>query len=380
MRRRRVQRATRRAALGAPRLLLPFLGLVAACAGGSFVSSGGGTGPGVTQELSSPPIVAGRRDHTATRLASGEVLLVGGADAGNALVAQAERYVPRGQRFRATAGSPLVPRKWHTASRLDDGRVLLVGGFSAQNPAEARTELYDPATDRFTAGPVLQSARRLHTATVLTSPAGEVAVVGGDDGAGGAVGAVERFASDASAVQTVGTLRQARVRHRTVLFRDLLYVLGGETAAGVTASVEVFDPVSGTARLALGGLRTARQDFAVAVLSDGRILVVGGRGATGTALSDAEVYDPVKERSFGAGERLQLARGNPVAVRLFADTRVLVLGNSAATEIYEPARSRFIAGASLHTSRARPSATVLGPEVLIFGGAGSLTLAELFVN
>ncbi|MFC5004624.1 Kelch repeat-containing protein [Dactylosporangium cerinum] len=107
-----------------------------------------------------------RASHTATPLPGGRVLIIGGCvvdHCDGTAGADSELFDPVTGRF--TPGPPLsAPRAGHTATALADGRVLVVGGFSGERlPPLAGTELYDPATGRFTpAGTV--SVRRGQTA------------------------------------------------------------------------------------------------------------------------------------------------------------------------------------------------------------------------
>src|SRR5258708_11097718 len=68
-----------------------------------------------------------RMAHTATLLASGEVLVVGGNDA-NGLLTSAELYNPTTGEWVVTA-STAPPRADHTAALLLNGEVLVAGGY-----------------------------------------------------------------------------------------------------------------------------------------------------------------------------------------------------------------------------------------------------------
>ncbi len=64
----------------------------------------------------------------------------------------------------------------HTATRLASGAVLVVGGYELAGWELARAELYDPTTASWGLAAVA-SGRREHTATPLAS--GHVLVAGG---------------------------------------------------------------------------------------------------------------------------------------------------------------------------------------------------------
>jgi N-acetylneuraminic acid mutarotase len=85
-----------------------------------------------------------RRGHTLTLLPNGAVLVAGGYrndSSGTRLLASAELYDPITGTWTATARM-IEARSLHTATLLADGRVLAVGGADAVSPAE----LYDPGS------------------------------------------------------------------------------------------------------------------------------------------------------------------------------------------------------------------------------------------
>src|SRR5438128_1540068 len=67
-----------------------------------------------------------RRGHTATQLANGKVLIVGGENA-NGLVGASEIFDPASG-SATIGGSLVVARTTHSASLLNDGRILIAGG------------------------------------------------------------------------------------------------------------------------------------------------------------------------------------------------------------------------------------------------------------
>src|SRR5262249_15274207 len=151
---------------------------------------------GVTSALALLPAVmtTSRSAHTATLLKSGKVLITGGfVLAGGALQAlqNGELFDPTGNAFAAiaTSGGGLpntsVQRGYPSATRLASGRVLLVGGLS-KTPGGIYTNTVDFYSDEptgvtgFVAQPVpvtMAVGRANHSATLLTT--GDVVVAGG---------------------------------------------------------------------------------------------------------------------------------------------------------------------------------------------------------
>src|SRR5213594_2398518 len=128
------------------------------------------------QVLATDPLSVPRRDHTATLLPNGTVLIAGGLDASNAVVATAEVYDPSTNGF-SSVGDMRAARVGHTATLLSDGHVLVAGGSDGAN-ALRNIDVYDPVTRSFSDWGLLNVARRGHTASILTD--GRILIAGGD--------------------------------------------------------------------------------------------------------------------------------------------------------------------------------------------------------
>jgi hypothetical protein len=109
-------------------------------------------------------LATARQHQTATLLANGTVLVVGGFGLacracnrfGTGPLASAEIYEPASGTFFPT-GSPATARGGHTATRLADGTVLVVGGLTMA-PGPASNEIYDPATGAWAIAPATAGA------------------------------------------------------------------------------------------------------------------------------------------------------------------------------------------------------------------------------
>lgn len=156
---------------------------------------------------------------------------------------------------------------------------------------------------------------------------------------------------------------------------------GGNPDASLPPGPGLFRPPS-------GGLVQARRDHEAALLSDGRVLIVGGVDpSTYQPLASAELYRPADE-DFVATQAMASARAGHAAVTLL-DGRVLVTGGSsdgftplASTEIYDPVTDRFAPGPNMAVPRLDHSATLLlDGRVLVAGGespTGATAQAEVF--
>lgn len=129
--------------------LLAAIGQGQATIQASFDSVNGTTGLTVTGPsfVSVGNLITGRWGHTATLLPNGEVLIVGGEDINNNILASAELYNPTTGTFSAT-GSLNTAREFHTATLLNNGEVLIAGGSNFTSSLTSG-ELYNPATGTF---------------------------------------------------------------------------------------------------------------------------------------------------------------------------------------------------------------------------------------
>jgi hypothetical protein len=124
---------------------------------------------------------------TATVLADGRVLLIGGKQHSDTSFTQldllAALFDPAAGTLRDTA-TPPVDFQAYTGSRVADGRVLLLGftGRADRTPPVGSAELFDPVLETFQAfGPLTSRSRS--TATLLLD--GSVLIVGGGSNLGG---------------------------------------------------------------------------------------------------------------------------------------------------------------------------------------------------
>jgi hypothetical protein len=130
----------------------------------------------------------------------------------------------------------------------------------------------------------------------------------------------------------------------------------------------------------------ARVAHAATRLNDGRVLVIGGTdnsscGLSCTGLASAELYDPATGEFSPTGSMSD--PGMSGTATLLSDGRVLVAGGRstsgplAGAELYDPATGRFSRTGSLVTARDEDTATPL-PDGRVLIAGGSPTSAELY--
>jgi N-acetylneuraminic acid mutarotase len=224
-------------------------------------------------------LLTARTQHTATLLASGKVLVAGGADANGNSVATAELYDPTSNTWTA-AGNLITPRILHTATLLSSGEVLLAGGESLSGGAAivsglTATELYNPSTNSWSATAAMASGVERHTATLLND--GTVLVAGGDAGGiYGSTGAAQLYTPSANTWSSLPTMNEYRTGHAaTLLSNGQVLVTGGTGLVGVVSQSEIYNPTAKTWTLA-APLNLPRYLHTSIQLSDGRLMIVGG--------------------------------------------------------------------------------------------------------
>jgi hypothetical protein len=314
-----------------------------------------------------------RAVHTATTLADGRVLVVGGCttpgcelDGTEGVVA--ELYEPGTRRFERT-GSLNEWRDDHTATLLRDGRVLVAGGWSVGGVL-ASSELFDPRAGTFAIGPAMSSRRAGMTATLLRD--GRVLVAGGFTGNRPTVALADVFVPAENRFRPVGPMAQPRGAHAAARLADgRVLVVGGLSRGRVIATTELFDPRTG--RFARGpSMRLRRYKAAAVTLRDGRVLVVGGSADIEGARTyrSTEIYEPKRNR-FVPGPLLRHARYKiRDAVVVLPGGDVLAAGGAPVPEVWQRSSGRFVdVTGTLGRTRLFAAASPLASgEVLVTGG------------
>jgi galactose oxidase-like protein len=226
----------------------------------------------------------------------------------------------------------------------------------------------------------MPSARRSAASALL--PNNIVLAMGGLD-IGGTLSSMVAYNSSSNTFTSVGN---ADAPYDTLVLLNsgkVLLVGRGNSItvssdSSVRTSAEIFDPVSGTFT-STGPLLEGISSAAAVRLSDGRVLIVGGRiyNQSAEPTATAELYNPASG-TFAFTGSMTTPRFNHTAT-LLRNGEVLVAGGTASSismapvasaELYDPIAGTFAPLAAMTTAHANHTATLLADgRVLIAGGA-----------
>lgn len=176
-----------------------------------------------------------RFNHTATLLANGEVLVVGG-NYGLTAAQTAEVYNPAKGKFTLT-GNLNMGRWSQQAVRLPDGQVLVAGGIDTNGNFTATAELYNPATGAWMPTGNMSTGRVDFVLTTL--PNGLVLAAGGNNYNVSFSGA-ELYDPATGTWSPTGSMTADYSGWGAVLLQD------GQVLAIVSGAVDLYAPASGT--------------------------------------------------------------------------------------------------------------------------------------
>ncbi len=254
--------------------------------------------------------------------------------------------------------------------------VLLLGVFTAL-PALAS------GSGTWTLTGSLNVGRANHTATLLSK--GQVLVAGGlfdDYGYDVPTRSAELYTPSTGKWTNTGGMNVPRAFHVAARLSDgRVLVAGGRDPYNRNqATAELYDPATGTWAYT-GSLNTGRSSFTATLLSNGQVLVAGGSNSAGH-LASAELYTPATG-SWTLTGSMNVAHSEHTAT-LLSNGQVLVAGGlpNSGAELYNPTTGSWTTTGNLNQGRYDHTATLLSNGKVLaaggYGGCGPCSSAELY--
>ena len=255
-------------------------------------------------------MLTSRSSHTATLMNDGRVLVAGGNNAGSSALSSVEIYNPASNSWTTAASLP-AGRALHSAVLLPDGSVLVSGG------GVSNLTRYDPALNSWSN---IATAAVTGTAVLLNS--GMVLIID--------TASAKLFDPVSNGLSNAGAMPTARASFAVSLLGDgRVLTVGGRISLSSTNAVDIYNPVTNTWSAAAS--MAASRIAPIALLTNGLVLVVAGSNNSGI-LNSAEVYDPASNTWTSAGN-LTIARSDHIATRL-TNGAVLIHGGRTIIDYY----------------------------------------------
>ncbi len=357
---------------------------------GKVLIAGGGGNNGVpsqTAELYDPAsrtfsytghMVAPRILHTATLLENGRVLMFGGTN-NNMNQTVGEVYDPSVGQFTGITVANRSSLIGHTATLLPSGMVLIAGGSACNASTGANCGtldsafLFDPSSGTGNSLTFMSFVRRGHQAVMLKN--GQVLIAGGDaapptTGNGNPSNTAEMYDPGTNAFSLVAQMTQPRSEYTANLLDDGTVLLAGGTSVpfhdSAIASAEIFNllPLPNHSFSATGNMSRGRFAHTATTLSNGQVLLTGGRELSCLALPYSEVFDPAGDHFVPAANMANARCLHSVA--LLSNGAVLVAGGLDCRNSLSSAEV-FIPPGVTNPDPTVPAVLSFGPNPVKFG-------------
>ncbi|MGZ3451215.1 MAG: kelch repeat-containing protein [Polyangiales bacterium] len=235
-----------------------------------------------------------RREHAATLLADGRVMVTGGVASSTVFDSVSSTEIYDAKTDSWTTAAPMKnARSDHGAVLLPDGRLFVAGGFASFSSTPlSSAEIYDPKTDKWTSAAPLAAARGFPE--LAMAPSGSVLAIGGEI-ALSALSTVERYDVAGDRWDPATALKYGRTRFTlTPLGDGTVLLVGSATTSGPPN--ERLDLATSTSKIIAGVPGGPRWGHTANRLPSGKVLVVGGQEpSTDAVYDDAYLFDPATE-------------------------------------------------------------------------------------
>ncbi|MFM2295889.1 MAG: hypothetical protein RLZZ350_2302 [Verrucomicrobiota bacterium] len=316
------------------------------------------------------PMSEARKEHTATLLTNGQILVVAGYNtvgfAGG--LASVELFSPATGTWTNIVSIPTGGSYGHTATLLPNGKVLIAGGYLQTNGGVITpslvsylynpTNVAQPWTGRF-----MSYSHHHHTATLLQDGTVLIAGIGGGS---------ELYNPNTGTWATTPGAGGQRDSHTATLLPNGQVLVAG----GGDGTAELYNPITGL-WTPTGTMNSPRMAHTATLLPSGKVLVAGGYADSNDATmptNTAELYNPATGTWTSTGS-MTYRRGHHTAT-LLPDGKVFVsggwnLGFITYGETYNPATGTWTTNAAYSPARYGSTATLLPNGKIFFVGGSS---------
>ena len=297
--------------------------------------------------------------------------------------------VSPGSNAWALTGSLATARYSHSAVLLNTGKAMVVGGIVTGAGIKS-CELYDPTVGTWSNTGNLTVGRGYSVVSSLSS--GKVLAASGVTNGTTVTATCEIYDPLAGTWSNTGSVSVGRYNNYisgfTVLSNGKVLIVGGFSGGvSTTATCEIYDPSVGTWS-STGSISSARHDVSVILLANGKALASGGQVGSSSASAICQLYDPSVGTWSNTGS-LNTARHEHSSI-LLSTGKVLIVGgvNSSGTEImscelYDPSTGICTATGSLNLARQQfqliplPNGKILAVAGYT-GAGGNLKTCEIY--
>lgn len=299
-------------------------------------------------------------------LDNGKVLVTTGYNK-SGLTPSSELFDPQSRTW-TTTGNVNQARGLHGNAivKLNDGKVMIAGDEGPNVSDLSSVELYDPATGIWTYTTSLNTPRR-YEAIVLEN--GKVLVTGGARGLpnnGRYLASTEIYDPATGRWTYSGNLNVPRegAPEIVLLKNGKVLLAGGYYRDAFIDKAEIYDPATG--KWTTSQMPYAWGGASMTVLNNGKVLVSGGaKGYTNPSITaQAMLYDPNTNTWTTTGSMHTARSGHNAA--LLTDGKVIVIGGGTkSTEVYDPATSQWTTSAETRYPSHNGIAVLQNGDILV---------------
>jgi len=279
----------------------------------------------------------------------------------------------------AAPGPPWTPRADLPGPRLEasatglGARLVVLGGFEAASLAISREVLqYDPFNDSWMVMPLEAPAAVTHAA--LASVGGSLYLLGGLEGSAFVPsGKAYRLRPQGTAWEPLADLPAGEERGAAavVVSSGHIFLLGGETSAGLTSSVLDYEVTTNTWSVAPTPLPTPRSHAAAMREDDGTFILAGGNGPQGPLGDTYALF--LGATTWDLRAAMPTARGGCAYGAVYG--QLVCAGGeigptvTRAVEVYDPTDDEWTSVAEMPVERAGAPGAIVTSRLYVVGGS-----------